>query len=439
VFHQTNKNKTIIDMSKTIILFLIIMFTLPAMSQPDGFNYDESKVPKFDLPELLVLPNGRKVKSVKVWENKKRPETLRIFEEQVYGKIPADLKMTSFRVMEESDQTPYENAVRKQVEMLLEKDGKELRVEILIYLPKTTEKVPVFLGYNFYGNHTITEDVNVIISRSWVRDNPSFGIVHNQLTEQSRGVRNNRWSVAEILKSGYGLATIYYGDVDPDRDDFSDGVHPFLYQDGQTRPLANEWGAISAWAWGLSRAMDYFETDPAIDASKVAVMGHSRLGKASLWAGASDQRFAMVISNNSGCGGAALSRRKFGETVKRINTNFPHWFNTNFKAYNDNENNLPIDQHQLIALVAPRPVYIASAAEDLWADPRGEYLAGYYASPVYKLYGKAGLTTMEMPGIHEPVMNHVGYHIRAGKHDVTDYDWKQYIRFADKHFFNKNQ
>jgi hypothetical protein len=424
-------------MKSFIVSCLVVLVSFTITAQPEGFNYDESKVPKYNLPELLKLPNGRKVKTAKVWEQKKRPETLRIFEDQMFGRIPADLKMTEYRVIEESEITPYENAIRRQVEMVLEKDGRELLVEMLIYLPKKEGKVPVFVGYNFYGNHTVTNDVEVRISQSWVGNNPSFGIINNQLTEQSRGVRTNRWSIEEILKSGYGLATIYCGDVDPDRDDFSDGVHPFAYKYGQTRPLLNEWGTISAWAWGLSRAMDYFETDPQVDASKVAVMGHSRLGKAALWAGAHDQRFAIVISNNSGCGGAAISRRRFGETVKRINTNFPHWFCENFKAYNDNENSLPIDQHQLIALVAPRPVYIASAEEDQWADPRGEYLSGFYASPVYQLYGKTGFTTTEMPGIHQPVMNQIGYHIREGKHDVTDYDWQQYIKFADRHFFGK--
>jgi len=418
-------------------IFLAIHLSINVTAQPEGFNYDESKVPQYKLPDVLGLAGGRKVKSVRTWERKKRPETLRIFEEQMYGKIPAGLKMTSFRILEESDQTPYENAIRRQVEMVLEKEGRALHVEMLIYLPKAEGKVPLFVGYNFYGNHTITDDVEVRISPSWVSNNPSFGIINNQLTEQSRGVRTNRWAIEEILKNGYGLATIYYGDVDPDRDDFSDGVHPFAYKNRQTRPQPNEWGAISAWAWGLSRAMDYFETDPQIDASKIAVMGHSRLGKAALWAGAVDQRFAIVISNNSGCGGAALSRRRFGETVKRINTNFPHWFCENFKAYNDNEDNLPIDQHQLIALIAPRPVYIASAEEDLWADPRGEFLAGFQATPVYKLYGLKGIESDEMPSIHQPIMNHVGYHIRAGKHDVTDYDWQQYIRFANKHFFGR--
>lgn len=394
---------------------------------------NEADVPVFALPDVLVSVKGRKIKNTKSWEKLRKPEILNLFENEVYGKVPGVLKISRSRVVEEDDDALEGIAKRKQVVLTFAKNDLELNVEILIYLPKGVEKCPMFLGYNFYGNHSINNDPAIRLTESWVQDNPAFGIVNNQITEQSRGVRAERWPVGEIIKSGYGLATIYYGDVDPDRDNFDDGVHPFLYNKNQTEPADNEWGAIAAWAWGLSRAMDYFETDNDIDATKVAVIGHSRLGKTALWAGATDQRFAAVISNNSGCGGAAISRRKFGETVDRINTVFPHWFCRNFKKYNNRESNLPVDQHMLLALIAPRPLYVASATEDSWADPRGEFLSAKYASSVYKLYGLEGLPADEMPEADSPVDGVVSYHIRTGKHNITEYDWKQYIQFAKKY------
>jgi hypothetical protein len=418
-------------------LLAVILFCLPlVMKSQEEANYDENKVPTFTLPDPLRFDNGKPVRTFRQWEKKRRPQLLHLFESQVYGKIPAELKITAYNVLEEGTVTPYPNARRKQVEMVVRKGNRELKVQMLIYLPNNKEKVPLFLSYNFTGNHSINTDEKVLISKTWLRENPVKGETNDQSSLPLRGVQKSRWPIGMILDAGYGVATIYYGDVDPDKNDFSDGIHPFLYKKEQTRPGDAEWGSLAAWAWGLSRALDYFENDPAVDAKKVIVLGHSRLGKAALWAGATDTRFALVISNESGCGGAALSRRKFGETVKRINTSFPHWFCENFKAYNNKEENLPVDQHELIALIAPRPVYIASALGDQWADPKGEYLSGYYATPVYSLYGKKGLTSSEPPAVHQPVMTQIGYHIREGKHDVTDYDWQQFINFADRFLGN---
>ncbi len=415
--------------------FLLTACVKKAPEQKNESNYDESKVPRFTLPDPLVMSDGKKVTTVHEWESRRRPEILSLFKSQMYGKFPEGKVEISFELLEQSRDVLDGTAIRKQIRARFSGNKRDLYMDILIYLPKNASgPVPLFTGMNFFGNHVISDDPGIILSHAWVQNWSFLGIKHHNASEVKRGALAYRWPLKKILGRGYGLATMCYNDLDPDFDDgFHNGIHPLFYKDGQTRPACDQWGAIGAWAWGLSRAMDYFETDPEIDQSKIAVVGHSRLGKTALWAGATDPRFALVISNDSGCGGAALSRRRFGETVAILNAAAPHWFCENYKKYNDREDALPFDQHMLIALMAPRPVYIASAEDDPGADPKGEFLSGKYASPVYALYALEGLPAAQMPPVNRPVAGTIGYHIRAGKHDLTIYDWQQYMDFADKH------
>lgn len=412
--------------SLSFVIVLIAAFFIFSRSRVEAANYDESKIPNYTLPENLVCQDGSKVTDSKTWQDKRRPEILSLFETQVYGKAPGKPASVSYDI----DQATALNgkAVRKQIWITMNNNGKTLKMDMLVYLPKDAKKpVPLFIGLNFSGNHSIHTDPGIRLTSSWLRNAPD-----NTATDKMRGT-STRWPVEDILARGYGVATIYYGDIDPDFDDnFQNGIHPLFYEKGQTKPAPDEWGSIAAWAWGLSRGLDYFETDNDIDHKRVIVMGHSRLGKTSLWAGATDQRFAMVISNNSGCGGAALSRRAVGETVKQINTSFPHWFCDNYLKYNDNEDACPVDQHMLIALMAPRPVYVASAEKDNWADQRGEFLSAKHADSVYRLVTHEGLDAKDMPALDKPVTGRISYHIRTGGHDVKEYDWQQYMNAADR-------
>jgi hypothetical protein len=411
---------------------IAIVFTFCSAAVCSAANYDESKVPKYTLPDPLVCADGTKVTDAETWRIKRRPEIVNLFRTHMYGVSPPPGKYRKYEVTSVDKSALGGKAIRKEVNISFVEKKDAPSMHLLIYLPAAaTKPVPAFIGLNFRGNHSIENDSGISLSTVWQRDG-------KPATEESRGAASSRWPVEKIIDRGYAIATAHYGNIDPDfHDGFKNGVHG-LFQDSKDRK-PDSWGSIAAWAWGLSRAMDYFETDSQIDQKRVALLGHSRLGKTSLWAGANDERFALVISNNSGCGGAALNRRAFGETVKRINTSFPHWFCDNFNKYNDNEAALPVDQHMLVALIAPRPVYIASAVQDRWADPRGEFLAAKNADSVYRLLGTDGMAAKEMPKVNERVLSTIGYHIREGKHDVTDFDWQAYMDFADKHMVAKKK
>ena len=399
-----------------VALLLAVGSTILAAQEPSDTNYDETKIPSYELPNPLIDNGGQSVGRDE-WVAYRRAEVQRLLEDSVYGRTPSRKLAVRYQLIDADPSALDGRATRKQIAAFFGED--EYRLDILLYIPNKP-KVPVagFVGMNFNSNHTVHADSGII----------------KRGTEKARGASASRWQVEAIIDCGYALATIHRDQVDPDnyRNDFTDGIHPLFYGKGQTKPKPTEWGSIGAWAWALSRVLDYLETDEQVDASRIAVIGHSRLGKTALWAGAQDTRFAMVISNNSGCGGAALYRRCYGERIHHMIKPVGYWFCTNHHQYQKREFELPVDQHMLMALVAPRPLYIASATNDRWADPKGEFLAAKHASPVYELFDQPALLEYEFPKPDHPIHSAIGYHLRRGDHDVTAYDWSQYLKFADR-------
>ncbi len=429
-------------------LLVTLAAVFPLISSPANVsaapetNYDESLAGAFVLPDVLAGPDEVPASSQQEWEQTSRPHQFEMLEKYLYGrKLPAVPVSVVGAVERAEVDLGSTKALRLQARLRLGTAADAPTTNVLLYLPKATNKVPVFLKLNFRGNQAETDDPGVWLPTGWIPADTRFeGIVNNRATDASRGALQRRFPVASLVGRGYGMATAYCGDFFPDRPD----GRPQSVLAALGRPVEgtlpkDEPGAIGTWAWGLSRILDWLVTLPEVDADKVIVVGHSRLGKTALWAGACDQRFAMVVSNESGCGGAALSRRNFGETIAVITSRFPHWFCPMLADYAGREIELPCDQHALLAMAAPRPLYVASAEQDRWADPRGEFLAAVAAGRAWKLYGLTGLGTEAMPPINTPIGQLVGYHVRNGSHDLLPYDWTQFADFADRALLGKTQ
>ncbi|HUX55888.1 MAG TPA: hypothetical protein VMV77_02865 [Bacteroidales bacterium] len=368
------------------------------------FNYFEEKVPEYTLPDIFTATDGKKVTTSGQWTDLRRVEILELFRENVFGRVPETPYQKSFKIVNLDKNAISGTATLKQIDIIITSEGRSLIIHFTLFTPNNVENpVPVFLLIN------------------------NRGLAH---TDPARDVRSEFWPVEEAIARGYGMAVYNNADVDPDDfDNFKNGIHGVL--DKNPRP-DDAWGTIAAWAWGASRCMDYLITDKDVAGNKVAVVGHSRGGKTALWAGAEDSRFAMVISNESGCGGAALARRRYGETVARINTSFPHWFCSNYNKFNNNEDALPVDMHMLLGLIAPRALYIDCADKDLWGDPHGSYLALFNAVPVFKLLAVNSDIPEAMPPLNKQIISgKVAYHIRDGAHNMLLKDWNWFMDFAD--------
>ena len=396
-----------------------------------GAITNEAQVPPYALPDPLICQNGTRVTNARMWREQRRPELLHLFENEEYGKTlvdrPGNLK---FVLRGEKPDARGGTATRLRVGVLFEGREEGRQMELLIYLPNNVKgPVPMFLGFNFDGNYTTTDEPDLPLPKHYAMGLYANRLVKNIPTEAGRGIHKSMWQYDLALARGYGVVTAGYGEVEPDADSRwkkgPRGLGP--------EPGAKDWGCIGAWAWAYSRALDYLETNPRVDAKRVALIGFSRLGKTAMWAGAQDERFALLVSNNSGAGGVALHKRIFGETVANLTGNLGRWFCPDFRQYATNETALPIDQHELVALIAPRPVLIVSGTGDLWSDPKGEFLGGLGADPVYRLLGTDGLAKKEWPAPGQLVDSRIGYFMHAGRHDVTLEDWQAMVTYADKY------
>lgn len=392
-------------------------------------NYTEAKVGDYVLPDPLTLESGGKVTDVDAWQSQRRPELIRVFEENQYGRAPERPKTMRFEVVERG--TAFDGkAVRKQVTIHFGEDELSPALELLIYLPAdAVGPTPLLLNINFTANNLTVDDPAVKVGRVWDRR-------QGKRVSAEGGRSFGRLRVLPTLERGFGIATFNYADVDPDVSGaIKHGVRQQYLADGETEPAADEWGTIAAWAWGISRAIDYFATDDDIDAQRIAITGVSRLGKTVMWAGANDPRIALVIASCSGEGGAALSRRNYGETIAHLvaPSRFAYQFAANYQKWGPDPNQAPMDAHLLVALVAPRPLLLQTGDTDKWSDPKGEFLAAVAATPVYELYGEQGVRADALPPAGEVVGGTLAFTMHDGGHGLVPSDWNAYLDFMEKY------
>jgi hypothetical protein len=418
--------------TRALVVALCALVTSAGLAQT---NPDQNRQPVMPahLPDPLLFADGTRVATPAQW-TQRRQELLQLLTEQMYGRMPGRPEQMRSNVYDLDRHALGGKATREQISILFRGEEDGPRMDLLLYVPNGVKRPPVILGFNFWGNETISADPGIRISDRWVGSGPTSYldlscVRNNRAAEACRGIDAKRWPVEKILDAGFALATAYRGDVDPDRKDGYDesirSAWPELAHGG------DNFSTIGAWAWAMSRALDYLELDPLVDGHDVVAFGWSRLGKAALCAGATDPRFAAVMSNESGAGGAKVFHDVHGETVQMLNTRFPYWFCGNFTQFNWRDAELPFDQNEVLALIAPRPLYIASAILDENADPQGEFLGALAVTREYRFLGSTGLPTTAWPSVNDPALGRVSYHVRSGEHSVTDFDWEQYLRFCD--------
>jgi dienelactone hydrolase len=413
-------------------LALVGAFAVTLTALTADFPPPEKLPSQPDLPDPTVAFNGKKIENFRDWEAKRRPELKALFEHYMYGRFPAKPEKVTAKKLFENPKALGGNATLREVEITFG-PPEWPKLYLLVAVPNGKTPAACFVGPNFGGNHLIMAEEPIRLPTVWVPANGP-GVKNNQATDEGRGKQPNTWPLAKIIDHGYAVATFYCGDIQPDRPNVREGMRATMPKAEGGAP-GEETATIAWWAWGVHRAVDYLVTDGSIDPKRIAVAGHSRLGKTALLAGAFDDRIALVIPHQAGCGGTGPSRHSNpkAETVARINTSFPHWFCPNFKAFNQDTSKLPFDQNCLVAICAPRPVLFTNAEKDPWANPGGQFEVLRAANPAYKLYGEDAITATQMPKPGDPLIDsRLGYWIRAGEHSMIPEDWEIWMAFADK-------